>query len=222
MKMKDYARSFSIALLSAILVINVSHNILISYASGNTVPSGNVVVTEEYLIPDEAGISSRYVLLASNETDSNIAISAEFYAVDSDGDVLATVTDYIDAVRKDQEFILYGQFKNEIVENAANFKYTLSFDYTDECAYDAIDIKTDTDEGSTVIDVTGTNYAQKDVEGISVRAIFYSDNKPVAFDYVNIADSGYLLHSGSTNYQQIGTVNIPFDDYVVTYTSCGF
>ncbi len=220
--MKDYARSFSIALLSAILVINVSHNILISYASGNAVPSGNVVVTEEYLIPDESGISSRYVLLASNETDSNIIISAEFYAVDSDGKVLATVTDYIDAVRKDQKFILYGQFKNEIVEAAANFRYTLSFDYTDECAYDAIDIKTENEEDSTVIDVTGTNYAQKDVEGIHVRAIFYNDDEPVAFDYTNIADSGYLLHSGSTNYQQIGTVNIPFDKYVITYTSCGF
>lgn len=222
MKMKDYARSFSIALLSAILVINVSHNILISYASGNTVPSGNVVVTEEYLIPDEAGISSRYVLLACNNTDSNITISAEFYAVDNDGAVIATVTDYVDAVRKGQEFILYGQFKKEVVENATNFRYMLSFDCTDKCAYDAVDIKTETKADSTVVDVTGINYAHKDVEGINVRAIFYSEDKPVAFDYVNIADSGYLLHSGSTNYQQIGTVNIPFDDYIVTYTSCGF
>ena len=52
MKMKSYARRLSIALLSALLVINVSHNILVSYASGNTLPSGNVIVTEEYLIPD--------------------------------------------------------------------------------------------------------------------------------------------------------------------------
>ena len=179
----------------------------------------NILVNSEYVIPDGFDYSTYYVVVATNNTGKDIKISADFVALDDNGEVLAKVNDYFDAVKKDQQFILYGKFLNTRIKNAVKYQYVFNIAETDNCTYNSVDI--DTSNIGSCIEVSATNYSEKDIQGVGIRTVFLKRGKPVAFDTVNIADVGYVFHGGSTNSQVIGYNAGSYDDYIMTYTSAG-
>ena len=186
-----------------------------SYAENNI--SGEITVDDEYLIPDSLGYFTYYVVVATNNTGSDISISADFTAKDRSGNLLRKVNDYADAVRNGQQFILYGQFNSKAIKNASSFEYDYSVAPTDRCAYSQVSLNAD--RSGQLIELTATNYAKYDIQCANVRTVFKKNGKAVAFDTVNIADTGIIFHSGSTNFQVLGMNAGDYDDYVITYTS---
>lgn len=182
----------------------------------NEAPSG-VAIDDEYLIPDGMGYFTYYVVVATNNTGNDIAISADFLAKDKAGNVIRKVNDYSDAVKNGQQFILYGQFSQESIRKAASFEYDYNVVPTDKCAYSQVSVNAK--RNGHIVELSATNYSKYDIQGVGVRTIFLKNGKPIAFDTVNIADLGTTFHGGSTNYQVVG-MNVPdYDDVVVTYTS---
>lgn len=178
-----------------------------------------ITVNSEYTIPDKLDWCTYYVVVATNDTGKDISISADFTALDRNGRELAKVNDYSEAVRKGQQFILYGQFLNSRIKNADSFKYSFKVEETDNCTYSSVDV--DAVDVGECVQVSATNYSGKDIQGVGVRTIFLKKGKPVAFDTVNIADVGYTFHGGSTNSQIIGYNAGKYDEYILTYTSAG-
>ena len=178
-----------------------------------------IKINSEYVIPDSFDWCTYYVVVATNNTGRDIKISADFVALDKKGNVISKVNDYSEAVKNGQQFILYGQFLNKDIRNAADYKYAFGIAETDNCTYNSIDV--DASDIGECIEVSATNYSQKDVQGVGVRTVFLKNGKPVAFDTVNIADVGYVFHGGSTNSQVIGYNAGRYDDYILTYTSAG-
>ena len=181
--------------------------------------SQGVTINEEYLIPDSIGWCTYYVIVATNNTGSDISISADFLAKDRSGNILKKVNDYSEAVKKDQQFILYGQFLNEEVKKASSYEYNYTVAPTDKCAYTSVSL--DTKNIGRCVEVSATNYSKFDIQSVGVRTVFMKNGKAVAFDTVNIADSGITFHGGSTNSQIIGYDAGDYDNYVLTYTSVG-
>ncbi len=179
--------------------------------------SSGITIVDEYLIPDSIGWSTYYVLIATNNTGSDIAISADFYAKDKKGNVIKKVNDYADAVKNEQQFILYGQFLDSEIADAASYEYDYSVHTTDKCAYGSVSLESK-DIGECV-EVSATNYSKFDIQSVGVRSVFMKDGKAVAFDTVNIADAGITFHGGSTNSQVIGMFAGDYDDMILTYTS---
>ncbi len=188
-------------------------------ANASELSTDNLTIDSEYMIPDSFGWCTYYVIVATNTTGRDIKINADFMALDANGNVVSKVNDYSDAVRKDQQFILYGQFLNREIKKAANYQYVLSISETDNCTYSSVDVESESI--GECIEVSATNYSQKDIQGIGVRTVFLKNGKPVAFDTVNIADVGYVFHGGSTNSQVLGYNAGSYDDYILTYTSAG-
>ena len=186
-----------------------------SYAENDA--QGEITVDEEYLIPDRLGFFTYYVVVATNNTGSDISVSADFTARDKSGNVIRKVNDYADAVKNGQQFILYGQFTSSAASRAASYEYDYAMAPTDRCAYSQIALNAD--RSGQLIELTATNYAKYDVQCANVRAVFMKKGKAVAFDTVNIADMGIVFHSGSTNSQVVGMNAGDYDDYVITYTS---
>ena len=187
----------------------------ISYAA--EVSEGQITVDDEYLIPDSIGWCTYYVVLATNNTGSDISISADFVAKDGAGNVLKKVNDYSDAVKNGQQFILYGQFLNTEIANAKAYEYAYSLKPTDRCAYTSVAI--DTRDIGDCVEVSATNYSESDIQSVGVRSVFMKDGRAVAFDTVNIADAGITFHGGSTNSQIIGTRAGDYDNMILTYTT---
>ena len=182
----------------------------------NEAPSG-VTIDDEYLIPDGMGYFTYYVVVATNNTGNDIAISADFLAKDKAGNVIRKVNDYSDAVKNGQQFILYGQFSQESIRKAASFEYDYNVVPTDKCAYSQVSVNAQ--RNGHLVELSATNYSKYDIQGVGVRTIFLKNGKPIAFDTVNIADLGTIFHGGSTNYQVVGMNVLDYDDVVVTYTS---
>ncbi|WP_026495192.1 hypothetical protein [Butyrivibrio sp. WCD3002] len=178
----------------------------------------DIGIKAEYLIKDNDGLHTRYVVLATNNSDSDITITASFHAISSNGAVIKTVFDNTESVKRGQDFIIYGQFRNEIAAAASSFKYDLNINENNCCNYDAIglDISEDEDRSLTI---TGTNYSKTDVNAVNVRGIFYKDGTPIAFDTTNIADTSYTLRSGNSGSQQLCMVPVDYDNYVITYSA---
>ena len=187
----------------------------ISYAAEE--PQGEVTIDAEYVIPDSIGWCTYYVVVATNNTGSDISISADFTAKDSAGNVLRKVNDYADAVKKDQQFILYGQFVNSEIGSAGSYDYDYTVNPTNRCAYTSVAI--DTRDIGDCVEVSATNYSEFDIQSVGVRSVFMKNGRAVAFDTVNIADAGITFHGGSTNSQVIGTRAGDYDDMIITYTS---
>ena len=187
----------------------------VSYAAA--APEGEITVDDEYLIPDNLGWCTYYVVLATNTTGSDISISADFVAKDKQGNVLRKVNDYSEGVRAGQQFILYGQFLSSAISSAASYEYTYTVDTTDRCAYSKVAFGAS--NAGDCLEVSATNKAGSDLQGVGVRAIFIKDGKAVAFDKVNIADEGIVFRSGSTNSQYIGEYAGDYDNFIMTYTS---
>ena len=179
----------------------------------------NIKIENEYVIPDSIGWCTYYVIIATNETGKDVSISADFSAYNKAGTLLSTVNDCAEAVKKGQKFILYGQFVNSKNPQMASFKYDFELKETENCTYTLVNL--DTAKKGTCLEVSATNYSEKDIQGVGVRTIFLKKGKPVAFDMVNIADVGYTFHGGSTNSQVLGMTARDYDDYIVTYTSAG-
>lgn len=181
------------------------------------ISSSKITVDSEYTIPDKLDWCTYYVVVATNNTGKDISISADFVALDRNGREIAKVNDYSEAVRKGQQFILYGQFLNTKIKNADKFKYSFEVEETDNCTYTSVDV--DAVDVGECVQVSATNYSGKDIQGVGVRTVFLRKGKPVAFDTVNIADVGYTFHGGSTNSQIIGYNAGKYDDFILTYTS---
>ncbi|MBQ8031454.1 MAG: hypothetical protein IJ260_07995, partial [Butyrivibrio sp.] len=163
------------------------------------------------------GYFTYYVIVATNNTGKDIAISADFLAKDKAGNVIRKVNDYSDAVKNGQQFILYGQFSQESIRKVTSFEYDYNVVPTDKCAYSQVSVNAK--RNGHLVELSATNYSKYDIQGVGVRTIFLKNGKPIAFDTVNIADLGTIFHGGSTNYQVVG-MNVPdYDDVVVTYTS---
>ncbi len=178
---------------------------------------GGITIDSEYLIPDSIGWCTYYVVLATNNTGSDISISADFVAKDGSGNVIKRVNDYSDAVKKDQQFILYGQFLNTEIANAKGYEYAYSVNPTNRCAYTSVAL--DTRDIGDCVEVSATNYSEFDIQSVGVRSVFIKNGRAVAFDTVNIADAGVTFHGGSTNSQVIGTRAGDYDDMIITYTT---
>ena len=159
------------------------------------------------------------VVVAKNNTGSDICISADFVAKDRSGNLLKKVNDYSEAVKKDQQFILYGQFLNKEIRNASAYEYNYTVKNTDKCAYSSVALNTK--NIGECVEVSATNYSKYDIQGVGVRTIFMKNGRAVAFDTVNIADSGIIFHGGSTNSQVVGMTAGDYDNYIMTYTSVG-
>ena len=200
---------------------------LFSFVGSDSIPAStayaqeeetlDITVDDEYLIPDKLGYFTYYVLVATNSTSSDIAISADFVARDKSGNVLRKVNDYSDAVKSGQQFMLYGQFPTSIANKAAAYEYDYSIAPTDRCAYSQVALSAD--RSGQIVELTATNYAKYDIQCANVRALFKKNGRVVAFDTVNIADMGIIFHSGSTNSQVVGMNAGDYDDFVITYTS---
>ena len=186
-----------------------------AYAENDT--GSRITVDDEYLIPDGMGYFTYYVVVATNNTGSDIAISADFIAKDKSGTVLRRVNDYSDAVKSGQQFILYGQFSTESIRKAASYEYVYNIAPTDKCAYSQVSVNAN--RNGRLVELSATNYSKYDIQGVGVRTIFLKEGKPIAFDTVNIADLGTTFRGGSTNCQVVGMNVSDYDDVVVTYTS---
>ena len=182
-------------------------------------PQDQIVIDSEYVIPDGIGWCTYYVVVATNKTGKDISINADFVALNKVGTELSKVHDYSDAVKKDQQFILYGQFKNTDIASASSYKYSFDYSETDNCTYTSVDV--DAVDVGECIQVSATNYSGHDIQGVGVRTVFFSGKKAVGFDVVNIADVGYTFHGGSSNSQVIGLTTRNYDNYILTYTSAG-
>ena len=156
-----------------------------------------ISIDDEYIIPDSSGYFIYYVVVATNNNDSDVSVSADFVAKDSNGNVIKKVNDYSDAVKKGQQFILYGQFNTSITQKAKDYEYSLDVTASNKSAYNAVDI--DTKEVDHALEVSATNMMSRDIQSVNVRTVFVKDGNPVAFDTVNIADSGTVFHGGSSN-----------------------
>ena len=75
-------------------------------ADASELSTNGITINSEYLIPDNFDWCTCYVVVATNNTGRDIKISADFVALDQNGDVLSKVNDYSEAVKKDQQFIL--------------------------------------------------------------------------------------------------------------------
>ncbi len=181
--------------------------------------AGNIKIESEYTIPDDMGWCTYYVLVATNETGKDIAVSADFTSFDKNGKPLNKVNDYAEAVKKGQKFILYGQFVNSKNPGMKSVKYDLTVKETENCTYSSINL--DASKKGSCLEVSATNYSEKDIQGVGVRTVFLKNGKAVAFDTVNIADAGYTFHGGSTNSQAMGVTAGDYDEYIMTYTSAG-
>jgi hypothetical protein len=214
---------------STLLIFGVSLILLASVFGVSTVNANasdfsakdnkNIQIDGEYVIPDGFDYSTYYVVIATNNTGKDISINADFVALNENGDVLAKVNDYFDAVGRGQQFILYGKFLNTRIKDAVKYQYVFNTSETENCTYNSVDVGT-TKMGEC-IEVSATNYSEKDIQGVGIRTVFLKKGKPVAFDTVNIADTGYVFHGGSTNSQVIGYNAGAYDDYIMTYTSAG-
>ena len=216
-------RIFS-TLIASFLLIAVTAAVdpckhLSSIAEASDLPGNLISVDSEYTIPDKFDWCTYYVVVATNKTGKDIKINADFVALDASGRELARANDYSEAVKKDQKFILYGQFVNNRIRGVSSFDYSFSISETDNCTYTSVDV--DAVEVGECIQVSATNYSGKDIQGVGVRTVFLRQGKPVAFDTVNIADVGYTFYGGSTNSQMIGYNAGGYDDYIMTYTSAG-
>ncbi len=216
-------------IFSVIITMVMVLSLFIYLGSGDNFPASTVyaensltqgiTIDEEYLIPDSIGWCTYYVIVATNNTGSDISISADFYAKDRAGKVIKKVNDYSEAVKKDQQFILYGQFLNEEARGASAYDYKYIVTPTDKCAYTSVAL--DTKSIGKCVEVSATNYSKFDIQSVGVRTVFMKNGRAVAFDTVNIADSGIIFHGGSTNSQIIGYQAGDYDNYVLTYTSVG-
>ncbi len=215
MKKRIFSTIVTLGASLGIILGVISTNSLPSYAAAE--PSGEITIDEEYLIPDSMDWCTYYVVIATNTTGADISISADFIAKDKSGNVLRKVNDYSDAVKNGQQFMLYGQFLNSATRGAASFEYTYTINPTDRCAYSEVTL--DAEKSNGVIEVKATNGSRFDVQGVGVRTVFIKDGKAVAFDTVNIADSGWTFKSGSSNSQVIGMNAGDYDKYTMTYTS---
>ncbi len=192
-------------------------NAAVSYAAKE--PAKDIAVVDEYLIPDSIGWCTYYVVVAENTTGSDISISADFVAKDKAGKTLRAVNDYAESVKDGQQFMLYGQFNNNSIKDAASYEYKYSIGTSERCAYSSVSLNSEKD--GDLIAVSATNSSPFDVQGVGVRTVFMKDGRAVGFDTVNIADEGYIFHSGSTNSQSIGYNTGDYDNYIMTYTTTG-
>ena len=181
--------------------------------------SSGITVEDEYVIPDGLGWCTYYVIVATNNTGKDICISADFVAKDKSGGILKKVNDYSEAVKKGQQFILYGQFLNTEIRNAKGYDYSYSVSTTDRCAYNSVML--DTKSSLEGVEVSATNSSKFDIQSVGVRTVFMKNGKAIAFDTVNIADNGIIFHGGSTNSQVIGTHAGDYDNFLMTYTTVG-
>ncbi len=186
-------------------------------AKASNVSTKDISVDDEYVICDEDGYNTRYVIVATNNASDDIVASAVFNALSKDGSVIKTVSDYGCVVKAGHAFILYGQFKSDEVEDAT-FSYDLTVEDTTVCRHDSVDVECEKSEENTLV-VSGTNYSEQDIQAVNVRGVFFNDGEPVAFDTVNLADNGFTLHSGSSNTQELNMTPTEYDDYVVTWSA---
>ena len=217
-------RTFSTLLILGMSLILLASGFGVSTVNANASDfsaknNKDIQIDGEYVIPDGFDYSTYYVVIATNNTGKDISISADFVALNENGDVLAKVNDYFDAVGRGQQFILYGKFLNTRIKDAVKYQYVFNTSETENCTYNSVDVGT-TKMGEC-IEVSATNYSEKDIQGVGIRTVFLKKGKPVAFDTVNIADTGYVFHGGSTNSQVIGYNAGAYDDYIMTYTSAG-
>ena len=216
-KIASIAVSMGISLILILLNCILEIGQLTVYAAEPSVQ--NISINSEYVIPDGYDWCTYYVVVATNNTGKDITINAEFAALDKSGKILGKSQDYSDAVKKDQQFILYGQFKNADIAGAKDFKYNFSIAETDNCTYNSVNI--DAVNNGECLQVSATNYSEHDIQGVGVRTVFLKNGKAVGFDTVNIADVGYTFHGGSTNSQMVGHNTGSYDNYILTYTSAG-
>ena len=208
---KIYGIIVSIALLIG-LIAPVSINAKAASVS-------DISISGEYLIKDSDGLHSRYVVLATNNSEKDLTVEADFHAL-SGRKAVKTVHDCAEAVKAGQSFIVYGQFRNDQIAKASGYTYDLKVSETSSCKYDAVNMEITKSDDNTII-VTGTNYSQSDVYSVNTRCLFFKDGTPIAFDTVNIGDSGQLLRSGKAGVQQLGMIPVDYDDYTVTYSVSG-
>ncbi len=209
--------SVGMSLILILLNFTLEFGNLHVYAAGSS--TSKIRIDSCYVIPDGFDWCTYYVVVATNKSGKDIAIDAEFKAVDENGAVLAKSLDSTDAVRKDQQFIMYGQFKNVDISKASDFKYTFNYSETDNCTYNSVNL--DAVDVGECLQVSATNYSEHDIQGVGVRTVFLKNGKAVGFDTVNIADVGYTFHGGSTNSQVVGHNTSSYDNYILTYTSAG-
>ena len=185
-KIASIAVSMGISLILILLNCILEIGQLTVYAAEPSVQ--NISINSEYVIPDGYDWCTYYVVVATNNTGKDITINAEFAALDKSGKILGKSQDYSDAVKKDQQFILYGQFKNADIAGAKDFKYNFSIAETDNCTYNSVNI--DAVNNGECLQVSATNYSEHDIQGVGVRTVFLKNGKAVGFDTVNIADVG--------------------------------
>lgn len=205
---------YGIIIAIAVIISTFANSAIFSYAANKTIDG--IEIEGEYLIHDIDQVHTRYVVVAKNISGKDLSVVAKFYARKDNGNPIKSVTDGASAVKDGQSFMLYGQFKNKDIEEAAGFSYDLTVSETDGCRYDSVGFSVEEDLDNA-LNVTGTNYSSEDVSCINVRSVFFKDGEAVAFDTVNIGDLGYLLRSGSTNTQKIGVLLPEYDDYLITY-----
>ncbi len=204
-------------ILVALFITLVSVSPLTVNARKNSISASDISVKREFLIKDNDGLHSRYVVLATNDSAEDISVKADFFAIASDKTVIKAVHDCTDAVKSGQDFIIYGQFLNDKIEDAASFSYNISAQETSDCRYDAIDLDVEKSKNNTLA-VKGLNYSKSNVNAVNVRSIFYKDGVPVAFESINVGDRGYVLSSGSEGIQELGQNYTDYDEYVITYS----
>ena len=204
--------------ISEILSIFANSSHILNAASSNG--NDGIQINAEYLISDIDGMHSEYVVIAKNTSGKDLSVKACFEALSADNDPVKVVSDEALAVKNGQSFILYGQFKNDDIEDAASYSYKLTSDITDDCKYDCVNIDTTSDEDG-VLTVSGINYSSENISLVNVRCVFFKDGAPVFFDHVNLGDGAYTFRSGSSNTQELGMLHPDYDNYVLTYQVSG-
>ena len=86
--------------------------------------ASDILIQNEYVIPDVSGFFTYYVLVAQNNSEIDLSVDADFTALDGSGNALYKVNDYADAVKKGQQFIIYGQFRHETTTSVLRVQIT--------------------------------------------------------------------------------------------------
>lgn len=212
--------------MKKILVSIISFTIALIFVAGSATVSNakegisDLKITDEYTIADADGLHTRYVIIATNNSDKDLEVSAFFSATASDGDIIKTVSDCGNTVKAGQSFMLYGQFKSSDIEEASDITYSLESLDSQNCRYDSVDIDVQKNIDNS-LSVTGINNTSEDVSCVNVRTIFFKDGSPIAFDTVNLGDSAFSLQGEGSNTQELGMLLDDYDDYLLTYSVAG-
>lgn len=159
-------------------------------------------------------------VIAENNSDTTVNIDANLSAKDTAGDTISTYSSSISALAPGESYPLWNYFENISAESIADIDYTITVTKSSETSVvDHMNCSVENTTAESVI-VKATNKSNEDIYFPEAFAIFFKDQKPVAFGntYLDNVSSDCILQSGKTVIKSIDCFSDnSFDDVKVYY-----